>query len=325
MVDFGHFFPRGDELDFTLCDRIIKNMSQVIVGKSDALELVLVALIAEGHVLLEDVPGVGKTLIAKTFAKSFGGSFKRVQFTPDLLPSDITGFNIYNQQNGQFHFQEGPLITNILLADEINRAIPRTQSCLLEGMEEHQVTVDGTTYTLPRPFFVMATQNPIELEGTFPLPEAQLDRFLLKIHVGYPDKKEELAILERFQEQNPLADLEPVANPKQLSEIQHTRRNIRIAPPIKDYITDIVRATRNNRSLRFGASPRGSLGLMRAAQALAAIRDREYVLPDDIKYLALPVLAHRLILKEEERLRGETPERFLKEIINQIPVPAPTE
>jgi MoxR-like ATPase len=300
-------------------------MSQVIVGKADALELVLVALLADGHVLLEDVPGVGKTLIAKTFAQSFAGSFKRVQFTPDLLPGDITGFNIYNQQSGRFHFQEGPVITNILLADEINRAIPRTQSSLLESMEERQVSVDGTTYMLPSPFFVMATQNPIELEGTFPLPEAQLDRFLLKIHVGYPDKAEEISILERFQEQDPLADLTPVANPEQLAEMQQARKQIRVAAPIKEYITDIVGATRHHNALRFGASPRGSLGLMRAAQGLAAIRGREYVLPDDIKALALPVLAHRLILREEERLRGETPERFLEAIIDQIPVPAPTQ
>jgi len=300
-------------------------MSQVIVGKADALELVLVALLAEGHVLLEDVPGVGKTLIAKTFAQSFAGSFKRVQFTPDLLPGDITGFNIYNQQSGRFHFQEGPVITNILLADEINRAIPRTQSSLLESMEERQVSVDGTTYMLPRPFFVMATQNPIELEGTFPLPEAQLDRFLLKIQVGYPDKAEEISILERFQEQDPLADLRPVANPEQLAKMQQARKRIRIAAPIKEYITNIVGATRHHNALRFGASPRGSLGLMRAAQGLAAIRGRKYVLPDDIKTLALPVLAHRLILKEEERLRGETPERFLEAIIDQIPVPAPTQ
>jgi len=312
-------------LDFSLCNRIIENMSRVIVGKADALELVLVALLADGHVLLEDVPGVGKTLIAKTFAQSFGGSFKRVQFTPDLLPGDITGFNIYNQQSGRFHFQEGPVITNILLADEINRAIPRTQSSLLESMEERQVTVDGTTYMLPSPFFVMATQNPIELEGTFPLPEAQLDRFLLKIHVGYPDKAEEISILERFQEQDPLADLKPVADPEQLAEMQQLRRHIRIAAPIKAYITDIVGATRHHSALRFGASPRGSLGLMRAAQGLAAIRGREYVLPDDIKALALPVLAHRLILKEEERLRGETPERFLEAILDQTPVPAPTQ
>jgi MoxR-like ATPase len=215
-------------------------------------------------------------------------------------------------------------MTNILLADEINRTIPRTQSSLLESMEERQVTVDGKTYPLPYPFFVMATQNPIELEGTFPLPEAQLDRFLLKVRLGYPDKEEEIAILERFQEKDPLLELEAVANPGQIVELQHSRKRIRISPPVKEYITNIVRATRNNTSLWLGASPRGSLGLMRAGQALAALREREYVLPDDIKSLAVPVLTHRLILKEEERMRGEAAEHFLEEIISQIPVPAPT-
>ena len=294
------------------------------MGKNHTTELVLVALLADGHVLIEDVPGLGKTLMAKSLAKSIGGSFKRVQFTPDLLPADITGFNVYNQQTGRFTFQPGPVITNILLADEINRTIPRTQSSLLESMEERQVTVDGQTSPLPHPFFVMATQNPIELEGTFPLPEAQLDRFLLKIHLGYPEKEEEVRILERFQEHDPLRELQPVANPEQITELQRARKEIHIARPVKEYIADIVRATRNKKSLRFGASPRGSLGLMRTAQALAALRGREYVLPDDIKYLARPVLAHRLILKEEERLRGETPVHFLDEILQQLPVPAHT-
>jgi MoxR-like ATPase len=311
-------------LDFSLCERIIENVSRVIVGKNHTTELVLVALLADGHVLIEDVPGLGKTLMAKSLAKSIGGSFKRVQFTPDLLPADITGFNVYNQKTGRFTFQPGPVITNILLADEINRTIPRTQSSLLESMEERQVTVDGQTSPLPHPFFVMATQNPIELEGTFPLPEAQLDRFLLKIHLGYPEKGEEVAILERFQEHDPLRELQPVANPEQITELQQARKEIRIARPVKEYIADIVRATRNNKSLRFGASPRGSLGLMRTGQALAALRGREYVLPDDIKYLACPVLAHRLILKEEERLRGETPVHFLDEILQQLPVPTHT-
>jgi MoxR-like ATPase len=311
-------------LDFSLCKRIVENISRVIVGKNQSIELLLVALLADGHVLIEDIPGLGKTLIAKSLAKSIGGSFRRVQFTPDLLPSDITGFNVYNQQTGQFTFQPGPVMTNILLADEINRTIPRTQSSLLESMEERQVTVDGKTYPLPYPFFVMATQNPIELEGTFPLPEAQLDRFLLKVRLGYPDKEEEIAILERFQEKDPLLELEAVANPGQIVELQHSRKRIRISTPVKEYITNIVRATRNNTSLWLGASPRGSLGLMRAGQALAALREREYVLPDDIKSLAVPVLTHRLILKEEERMRGEAAEHFLEEIISQIPVPAPT-
>ena len=312
-------------MNFNLCKRIIENISQVIVGKHHTIELLLVALLGDGHVLIEDVPGVGKTKLAKSLARSIGGSFKRVQFTPDLLPADITGFNVYNQKTGQFRFQQGPVMANILLADEINRTIPRTQASLLESMEEHQVTVDGQTFPLPHPFFVMATQNPIELEGTFPLPEAQLDRFLLRINLGYPEKDEEILILERFQEEDPLLKLKAVANPEQITELQQARKKIRISPPVREYIADIVRATRTGKSLRFGASPRGSLGLMRAGQALAALRGREYVLPDDIKYLVRPVLAHRLILKDEERLRAKTPEHFLEEIIPQIPVPAPTE
>ena len=311
-------------MNFDLCERIAENISKVIVGKDRSIELLLVALLADGHVLIEDVPGLGKTLMAKSLARSIGGSIKRVQFTPDLLPADITGFNVYNQQTGQFTFQPGPVITNILLADEINRTIPRTQASLLESMEEHQVTVDGKTFPLPHPFFVMATQNPIELEGTFPLPEAQLDRFLLKIKLGYPEKDEEISILERFQEENPLLELEAVANPEQITELQQARKKVRISSPVRQYIIDIVRATRGHKSLRFGASPRGSLGLMRTGQALAALRGREYVLPDDIKYLVWPVLAHRLILKEEERLQGKIQEHFLEDIINQIPVPAPS-
>jgi len=312
-------------LDFTLCERIIENLSQVIVGKRHAMELLLVALLADGHALIEDVPGLGKTLMAKSLARSIGGSFKRVQFTPDLLPADITGFNIYNQQAGRFSYQSGPVITNVLLADEINRTIPRTQSSLLESMEERQVTVDGQTYLLPHPFFVMATQNPIELEGTFPLPEAQLDRFLLKLRLGYPEKEEEISILERFREKDPLGNLKAVASPEQITGLQGARKKIRISLPVREYIADIVRTTRDNRSLRFGASPRGSLGLMRTGQALAALRGRDFVLPDDIKHLAVPVLAHRLILNDEERLRGATTEQVLEEIVGGIPVPAPTE
>ena len=309
----------------TLCEKIIDNVSRVIVGKRDAIKLLLVALLGDGHVLVEDVPGLGKTLMAKSLARSIGGSFKRVQFTPDLLPADITGFNVYNQKTGKFAFQEGPVIANILLADEINRTIPRTQASLLESMEERQVTVDGKTFPLPHPFFVMATQNPIELEGTFPLPEAQLDRFLLKIHIGYPERNEEISILERFQEEGPLLELKAVANPKQIADLQKARKRVRISFPVREYITDIVHATRNNASIHYGASPRGSLGLMRTGQALAFLRGRDYVLPDDIKHLARPVLAHRLILTEEERLRGATAEGLLDEIIARIPVPAPTE
>ena len=309
-------------MDFELGKKILKNMSSIVVGKDDALELLLVALLADGHVLLEDVPGVGKTLITKCLAKSIEGSFKRIQFTPDLLPADITGFNVYDQISGQFKFQSGPVLTNILLADEINRAIPRTQSSLLESMEEHQVTVDGKTHLLPIPFFVMATQNPIELEGTFPLPEAQLDRFLLKISLGYPDKAEEMAIMEKFQKDDPLTTLEPVADPEKIIRMQQQRKEIKVSTPVREYIADIVTATRNNESLRFGSSPRGSLGLMRAAQGLAALHGRNYVLPDDVKRLVFPVLSHRIILSEEGKLRGNRPEHILEDIILRIPVRA---
>ena len=308
-------------MDFELGEKIVENISKVVVGKNDALELLLVALLADGHVLLEDVPGVGKTLITKCLAKSIKGSFKRIQFTPDLLPADVTGFNVYDQKSGQFKFQSGPVLTNILLADEINRAIPRTQSSLLESMEERQITIDGKTYPLPIPFFVMATQNPIELEGTFPLPEAQLDRFLLKISLGYLNKAEEMAMLERFQKDDPLITLGPVADPEQLTNMQQLRKEIRISAPVREYITDIVVATRNTNNLRFGSSPRGSLGLMRASQGLAALRGRNYVLPDDVKQLVLPVLSHRIILNEEAKLSGEGPEHILEEIISRIPVP----
>lgn len=309
-------------MDFRLCQDLIENIAHVIVGKQRAIELLVVALLADGHVLIEDVPGLGKTLLAKSLARSISGSFKRVQCTPDLLPADITGFNIYNQQSGEFTFQPGPVFTNILLADEINRTIPRTQASLLESMEERQVTVDGRTLPLPAPFFVLATQNPIELEGTFPLPEAQLDRFLLKTQVGYPEKAEELLILERFQEDEPLLELEPVASPEQMTALQQARKQIGVSLPVREYIVDLVEATRRHPAIRFGASPRGSLSLMRGGQALAALRGRAYALPDDIKYLAGPVLAHRLILHEAEQLRGRTPEQVLEEILAQTPIPS---
>jgi MoxR-like ATPase len=308
-------------LDFNLCHEIIRNISRVVVGKSNCIEMLMVGLLAEGHVLLEDVPGVGKTLIAKCLARSIGGIFKRVQFTPDLLPSDVTGFNIYSRKTGLFEFQPGPVVANVLLADEINRTIPRTQSSLLESMEERQVTVDGETYTLPRPFFVIATQNPIELEGTFPLPEAQLDRFLLKTHLGYPDRQEEIAILERFRGKDPLEDLGAVIELEAFMKLQQARQQIRVSNPIRGYIADIVRSTRDHSALQYGASPRASLGLMRAAQGMAALKGRPFVLPDDVKQLADAVLSHRLILKEEERLRGVEISRIVEDIIAQTPVP----
>ncbi len=308
-------------MPYDLCRTIIDNMSRVIVGKERSIELLMVALLADGHVLLEDIPGVGKTLVAKSLAKSIGATFKRVQFTPDLLPSDITGFNVYDQQKGEFIFQFGPVMTHVLLADEINRTIPRTQSSLLESMEERQVTVDGKTYPLPHPFFVMATQNPIDLEGTFPLPEAQLDRFLLRVRLGYPGQDEEVAILRRFQENDPLRELDAVATPREVAHLQEIRKGIRVSEPVRKYITDVVRATRDNPACNLGASPRGSLGLMRAGQAMAILRKREYVLPDDIKELALPVLAHRLILHEEVRLQGRSQEQVVGEILETLRVP----
>ena len=310
-------------LNVDACRRLKDNISKVMIGKHKAVELLLVALLSEGHALIEDVPGLGKTLLAKSLSRSMGGTFKRIQFTPDLLPSDITGFNIFNQQSGQFVYQPGPVITHILLADEINRTIPRTQASLLESMEERQVTVDGQTHPLPRPFFVLATQNPIELEGTFPLPEAQLDRFLLKVSLGYPEREEELSILKRFQSGDPLETLEAVTVPQAICELQADCRKIHLSDPVRAYLTDIVRATRECAGLRFGASPRGTLALMRAGQALAALKGRDYVLPDDIKYLAKPVLGHRLILREEDRLRGRSAADLLEEIIAGCPIPHP--
>jgi MoxR-like ATPase len=308
-------------LDSGICVDIMDNISKVIVGKKESLKLMLTALLADGHVLLEDVPGVGKTLMARSLAASIGGIYKRIQFTPDLLPSDITGFNIYHQNEGRFKFQEGPVMANVLLADEINRTVPRTQSSLLESMEERQVTVDGQTYPLPVPFFVIATQNPVELEGTFPLPEAQLDRFLLKIDMGYPDKQEEMDILKRFQLEDPFLSLEPVATPEQILMLQQERRAIIVSEPVREYITTLVQATRNHPMIRYGASPRGSMALMRSAQALAALDGRDFTLPDDVRALVKPVLAHRLVLNENERMRGEKPDRVLKDILDRTPVP----
>lgn len=308
-------------MDFKSCEKLTENISSVIIGKKDSIELLLVALISEGHVLIEDVPGVGKTLLAKSLSKSIGGTFHRVQFTPDLLPADITGFNVYNQQNASFDFQPGPVITNILLADEINRTVPRTQSSLLEAMEERQVTIDGFTHALPSPFFVMATQNPIELEGTFPLPEAQLDRFILKIHLGYPDRQEEIDIMKRFQKTDPYQSLQPVMAPDDIKRLQDNRRNISVSDTIRSYISDIVMATRNRAELDFGVSPRGSLGLMKSAQALAGLKGRDYVTPDDVKYLTIPALAHRIVLQEAEKMKGNTAERILSSIVESIPVP----
>lgn len=308
-------------MDFSICQKLVENISKVMVGKKQTIELLLVALIAEGHVLVEDVPGVAKTLLAKCLAKSMGGTFNRIQFTPDLMPADITGFNVYDQHSASFSFRPGPVITNVLLADEINRTIPRTQSSLLESMEERQVTVDGETHPLPTPFFVIATQNPIELEGTFLLPEAQLDRFLLQCSIGYPDEQEEFQMLQRFQQADPLQELVSVITLEDVTRMQQERKTIIISDPVRQYIIDIVRATRDHPAVQFGASPRGSLGLMRSGQALAGIRGRDYILPDDIKSLVIPVLTHRLIMKEQIRLRGESSKQIMESIIDRTPVP----
>jgi MoxR-like ATPase len=302
-------------------DRFTANVGKVIVGKRDTVELLLAALLCEGHVLIEDVPGIGKTMLAKAIARSMHCSFSRIQCTPDLLPSDVTGIHYFNQKAGEFELRPGPVMANIVLADEVNRATPRTQSCLLEAMQERQVTVDLETVPLPRPFLIIATQNPVELEGTFPLPEAQLDRFLLKVKLGYPTAEEEGAILLRYQQDNPLESLSSVLGSGELLDLQKICRQVYIEETVRNYIVAIAAATRNHRSIELGASPRASLGLYLAAQSLAAIRGRDYVIPDDIKYLVVPVLSHRLVCKPEARLKGRSPDALITEIINTVPVP----
>jgi MoxR-like ATPase len=292
-----------------------------MVGKDSVIELVLVALLSEGHILLEDVPGTGKTTLAKSIARSIGCTFKRIQFTPDLIPSDVTGINIYNQARGQFEFRPGPVIAQIVLADEINRATPRTQSALLEAMEERQVTVDGETMRLPSPFLVLATQNPIELEGTFPLPEAQLDRFLLRLKIGYPSEDEEDAMVARFEDESPLAALDAVMTGDELKALSGLAARVFCEPIVRRYIVRLITATREHPGLELGASPRASLALFRAARALALVRGRSYVLPDDAKILASVVLAHRLILSSQTRLRGRDAAGIVQEVLTSVPAP----
>jgi len=294
---------------------ITSNIEKVIVGKQETIELLMVALLCEGHVLLEDVPGTGKTMLARSMAISIGGDFKRLQCTPDLLPNDITGVSIFNQQTAQFEFRHGPVFVNILLADEINRATPRTQSALLEAMQEQQVTVDGDTRLLPRPFMVLATQNPVEFEGTFPLPEAQLDRFMMRVSLGYPSADDERQILKNLQREHPITHLGKVVDSTELLEFQHRVWEIHIDETLQDFIIKLVTATRNHPELVLGGSPRASLALFKTSQALAAIKGRDYVIPDDIKQLAVPTLAHRLMMRPESELRGRSTKTIVKEIV----------
>ncbi len=304
-----------------LADRAIQNIEQVIVGKPQAVRLVMIALLCGGHVLIEDVPGVGKTVLAKSFARSVGATFKRIQFTPDLLPSDITGVEIYNQQNRTFEFRPGPLMAQFVLADEINRATPKTQSALLESMDEGQITVDGQTHVLPRPFIVLATQNPVDFEGTFPLPEAQLDRFLLTINLGYPQPDDEVAILSNHQRAHPLDGLQPVISIDELREAQTRVRDVYVDDVIKRYIVAIVQQTRRQPELRLGASPRGSLAVFHCAQAWAAIGGRDYVTPDDVKAVASPALSHRLIGRAWAESAASTMRALVLTILGSTPVP----
>jgi len=299
---------------------ITENVQKVIIGKAEAIELVMVALLCDGHILIEDVPGVGKTMLARAVAISLGGQFKRLQCTPDLLPNDVTGVSIYNQQTRQFEFRNGPVFVNILLADEINRATPRTQSALLEAMQEQQVTVDGITHSLPRPFLVMATQNPIEYEGTFPLPEAQLDRFLLRLSVGYPAFNDEKLLLTHLQCEHPINMIRSVVDANLLGEFQKKVWNVHVDDSLQDYIIRLVSATRHHPDLALGASPRASLALFKASQALAALRGRDHVIPDDIKYLMPVTLTHRLIVTSEAELRGHSAPAIIRDLLNITPL-----
>ena len=309
-------------MDFThFAQAVEQNVAKVIIGKTEVTELMLVALLTEGHVLLEDVPGIGKTTLAKALASSLDCTFARIQFTPDLLPSDVTGINYYNQKSQEFEFRPGPVLSQVLLGDEINRATPRTQSSMLEAMQERQVTVDGETYPLPRPFMVMATQNPIELEGTFPLPEAQVDRFLMQLALGYPTEDEEEEILLTYQRDDPLVDLQAVASAEDVLELQREARETHISTDVRHYILQVVRTTREHEAVDLGVSPRGTVALFKSSQALAALRGRDFVIPSDVQYLCAPVLTHRLHISPRIRLRGRTPAEVVAEIVGSVPVP----
>ena len=304
-----------------LATRVRENVQRVIVGKSESIDLAVIALLCRGHVLIEDVPGTGKTTLAKALAASLNCEFHRIQFTPDLVPSDVLGINYFNMRSGEFEFRPGPIFSQVLLADEINRATPRTQSALLEAMQERQASIDGVTSPLPDPFIVMATLNPIEMEGTFPLPEAQLDRFLLRVNLGYPTLEEESAMLMRFQSMQTLDTISSVAGPEEILEAQQAVEQVRMEPNVRDYLLAIIAATRTHSQLRLGASPRASLSLQHAAQARAAMADRDYVIPDDIKEMANPVLAHRVVIESSAGLRGRTRDNVISEILGSIKVP----
>lgn len=301
--------------------KLFENVSHVIIGKEDAIQKTMIALLVQGHLLIEDVPGVGKTMLARAISKSIGCSFKRIQFTPDMLPSDVTGVSVFNQKEREFEFREGPIFAQIVLVDEINRATPKTQSALLEAMEERQVTVDGTTYAMPSPFLIMGTQNPIEYEGTFPLPEAQLDRFVLRISLGYVSAADEVAILSAQQFKHPLADLEQVITHAELLKMQEFVKTIHVDKLLKEYIVAIIAATRKHPDVYLGASPRGSLAIYKTAQALAALLGRDYVIPDDIKSLAQPALAHRLIISPAARMKNIDAAEVIRQILDSVPVP----
>ncbi len=304
-----------------IAEKIIQNVEKVIVGKRGEVVNLLISLLCEGHVLVEDVPGVGKTMLARSIAQSIGCKFSRIQFTPDMLPSDIIGVNVFNQKSREFEFKAGPIHSQIILADEINRATPKTQSALLECMEERQVTVDGVTYTLPRPFMVVATQNPIEYEGTFPLPESQMDRFFMRIKLGYPDAKSESEILDRQKLKHPIEDLEPVVSAQEILNMQKQVKNIFVKEEIRDYIVSIVQSTRNEERIFLGASPRGSLALYRASQAKAFLDGRDYVIPDDVKEMAILTLSHRIITHSEDIRINSSSEEILREILEEVPIP----
>lgn len=304
-----------------MASRIRDSVKQVIVGKDDVINLALIALLCRGHILAEDVPGTGKTTMSKAFAQSLGCTFRRIQFTPDMMPTDVLGVNFYNQKSGDFEFRPGPIYSQIVLADEINRATPRTQSALLEAMQEGQATVDGETRMLPRPFLVMATQNPIEMEGTFPLPEAQLDRFMIRLKVGYPTPEEESEILLRFERDITLPDVEPITSAEELGRLQELVTRVRVDDTVRMYIVSIVQASRENQGLLLGASPRAALALYKTSQALAAIEGRDFVTPDDVKTLATSVIPHRIVPTSNSRLRGRTAEQLVREILAAVPVP----